>query len=177
MTLMRRCDCGSSARHASRGVLWSFIFIPQCCHVILFARTMPSPIRPVDVSGGVQGLGGVFPDAPSIRCFPQVIESGLVSLLLQPVVHHVVDCRADLDAKSRPAGGKTRRIKGSGDSPVDRVSAHRTKCFRFDIRMRAGAACRQRAAVLCKGAKKFSRDFPESGSPVARRAFRIPPER
>lgn len=177
MTLMRRCDCGSSARHASRGVLWSFIFIPQCCHVILFARTMPSPIRPVDVSGGFQGLGGVFPDAPSIRCFPQVIESGLVSLLLQPVVHHVVDCRADLDAKSRPAGGKTRRIKGSGDSPVDRVSAHCTKCFRFDIRMRAGAACRQRAAVLCKGAKKISRDFPESGSPVVRRAFRIPPER
>jgi len=92
---------------------------------------MPSPIRPVDVSGGFQGLGGVFPDAPSIRCFPQVIESGLVSLMLQPVVHHVVDCRADLDAKSRPAGGKTRRSKGSVDSSVDRVSARCTKCFRF----------------------------------------------
>ncbi len=154
----------------------SFLF-PKCCHVILFARTMPSPIRPVDVSGGFQGLGCVFPDAPSIRCFPQVIQSGLVSLLLQPVVHHVVDCRADLIAKSRPAGGKTRRSKGFVDSSIERVSARCTKCFRFDIRVQAGAACRQGAAVLCKGPKKFSRDFPESGSPVARRAFHTPPNR
>lgn len=177
VTQTRRCDCGSSSRHASRGVLWSFIFIPQMLSCdSFFARTMPSPIRPVDVSGGFQGLGGVFPDAPSIRCFPQVIESGLVSLLLQPVVHHVVDCRADLDAKSRPAEKKSRRSKGSGGSPVSRVWARCAKCFRFDIRQRAGAACRQGAAVLCKGPKKFSRDFPQSGLPVAQRAFRIPPD-
>lgn len=125
--------------------------------------------------GGVQGLGGVFPDAPSIRCFPQVIESGLVSLLLQPVARHVVDCRADLDAKSRPARRKTRRSKGSVESTDNRVSARRTKCFRFDIRMMCGAASRQRSVALCKGSKKFSRDFPESMSLVSRRAFGTPP--
>jgi len=92
---------------------------------------MPSPIRSVDVSGGFQGLGGVFPDAPSIRCFPQVIQSGSVSPLLEPVIRHIVDCRADLDAKSRPAGKKSRRSKGSGDSPTSGASARCAKCFRF----------------------------------------------
>ncbi|WP_155628016.1 hypothetical protein [Burkholderia territorii] len=138
---------------------------------------MPSPVSPGRRFGGFQGLGGVFPDAPSIHCFPQVIESGLVCPLLQPVVHHVVDCRADLDAKSRPAGRKTRRSKGSVESPDNRVSARCTKCFRFDIRLPPGAACRLRPVALCKGSKKFSRDFPESMSPVRRRAFGIPPDR
>ncbi len=152
-------------------------FIPQCCHVILVARTEPSSIRSVDDPGGFRDLGGVFPVAPWIRCLPRVTESGLVSLLLQPVVHHVVVCRADLDAKSRPAGRRTRRSKGSAEFPVNRVSARCTKCFRFDIRMPPGAACRQRVAALCKGSKKFSRDFPESMSPVPRRAFGTPPNR
>ncbi|WP_196786121.1 hypothetical protein [Burkholderia territorii] len=38
---------------------------------------------------------------------------------------------------------------------------------------RAGCA----PVALCKGSKKFSRDFPESMSPVRRRAFGIPPDR
>lgn len=138
---------------------------------------MPSPVSPGRRFGGFQGLGGVFPDAPSIHCFPQVIESGLVCPLLQPAVHHVVDCRADLDAKSRPAGRKTRRSKGSVESPDNRVSARCTKCFRFDIRMLPSAACRQGLVALCTGSKKFSRDFPESMSLIRRRAFGIPPGR
>lgn len=120
---------------------------------------MPSPVSPGRRFGGFQGLGGVFPDAPSIRLFPQVIESGLVCPLLQPVVHHVVDCRADLDAKSRPAGRKTRRSKGSVESPDNRVSARCTKCFRFDIRLPPGAACRLRPGRAVQGLEKIFSGF------------------
>jgi len=106
--------------------------------VILIARSLPAPDRSIDVTGGFQGLGGIFPDAPSIRCFPQVIQSGFVCLLRQPVVHHVVDCRADHLAKSRPALKQSRRIKGFGVSPGSRVPARCRKCFKFDIREAGG---------------------------------------
>lgn len=137
----------------------SFLF-PKRCHVILVARTMPSPIRSVDVSGGFQGLGGVFPDAPSIRCFPQVIQSGSVSPLLEPVIRHIVDCRADLDAKSRPAGKKSRRSKGSGDSPTSGASARCAKCFRFDIHVPDAVTCRRERRRAVQGTKNFLGTFP-----------------
>jgi len=133
--------------------------------------------RSVDDSGGFQGLGGVFPDAPSIRCFPQVIQSGWVSPLLEPVIRHIVDCRADLDAKSRPAGNKSRRSKGSGVSPECRAPARRLKCFKSDIRVVAFPGAGAGGAALHKGLKKFSRDFPESAQSLSRRAFHSVPDR
>lgn len=118
-----------------------------------------------------------FPDAPWIRCFPQVIEPGFVSLLRQPVFHHVVDCRADHLAKSRPALKKSRRSKGSGDSPGCPVPARCPKCFKFDIRAPARPDGQPGAAALRKGSKKFCRDFPESAKSCIRRPFRTVPVR
>ncbi|WP_164714716.1 hypothetical protein [Burkholderia ambifaria] len=177
VTQARRCCCRSSARHASRGVLRSFIFIPQTLSCDSCCADDAVAYRSVDDSGGFQGLGGVFPDAPSIRCFPQVIQSGSVSPLLEPVIRHIVDCRADLDAKSRPAAKKTRRSKGSGDSPTSGASARCAKCFRFDIRVPVAVTCRRERRRAVQGIKKFSRDFPESARPLLRRRFHDVPDR
>ncbi|WP_175687705.1 hypothetical protein [Burkholderia anthina] len=80
------------------------------------------------------GSDGVFPDARSIRRIPQVIRSGVICLSRQPVARHIVDCRADLLAKTRPAGKKSTPGKGFGKSCRRGITARCVKCFKSDIR-------------------------------------------
>ncbi|WP_175719555.1 hypothetical protein [Burkholderia anthina] len=101
------------------------------------------------------GSDGVFPDARSIPCIPQVIRSGFIRLSRRPVARHIVDCRADHLAKSRPAGKKSTRSKGFGKSCRRRITAQCKKCFKSDIRAPSSPARRFRRHRAAQGLEKI----------------------
>ncbi|WP_175002130.1 hypothetical protein [Burkholderia lata] len=67
-------------------------------------------------------------------------EAGSLFLLPEPPGRHIVDCRANAYAKSRPPRTKSRRSKGSGDACVPLPAPRCAKCFKIDISARASVA-------------------------------------
>ncbi|CAG9268520.1 hypothetical protein BCEP4_510067 [Burkholderia cepacia] len=115
----------------------------------------------------------MFPDA--LRpFFPPVIPvPGSVCLLPEPPGRHLVDCRANAYAKSRPPEAESRRSKGSGDARSPRPGARCAKCFKIDIGFPASVSrlnARRRAAQRIKNFYSgFSRTLDGARVPSDRR--------
>lgn len=158
-------------------MLWSVIFIPQCCHLILIARTMLTLARSIG-RRCCPPLRGPLRRIPRRACGPSSCtgEALRYVLLRQPVAARIVACRAALDAKSRPADRQSRRSKDSDDPCAGPAAVRHPKCFRFDICAAGIGARRPGAGALPGRFEKFSRDFPEPATPFIRRVFDAVPK-
>lgn len=132
----------SLTRFANRDVLWSFIVIPHIrpCRFFYCPDDTGSHGSFDESFGGKSTRSRMFRHAlrPSFPAGDS--EAGSVCLLPEPPGRHLVDCRANAYAKSRPCWAKSRRIKGSGDADVPRHGARCAKCFKIDLSARAGVA-------------------------------------
>ncbi|MCA7951403.1 hypothetical protein LGM43_14110 [Burkholderia seminalis] len=136
-------------RIASRDVLWSFIFIPRplpCRYLV--ALKIPGLISRSTLVCAVRRPGAVFPWR-SGHFFRVWRRSRFPVSVFGTAGRHIVDCRANAYAKSRPSRAKSRRIKGSGEVGSLLHRGRCPICFKFERPAAAAAAgpnARRRAA-------------------------------